>query len=68
MGGKTNKKEVLVSKQVDKTKTIQNILDRANRSNNGILINVEKFNQKKDDEKFLVEAANFVSAEVAYTA
>ncbi|MDD5289671.1 MAG: hypothetical protein PHT40_00545 [Patescibacteria group bacterium] len=54
-----------MAKQINKPQTIQNILDRANRSN-GISINTEKFNQKKDDENFLVEAANFVGAEVVF--
>ena len=55
-------------KILNKKATIQNILDRANRSI-GISIDVAGFNKKakaKDGNSFVKEAAEFVGAEIVY--
>jgi hypothetical protein len=52
-------------KKIDKEKTIQNILDKCNKSV-GYYINLAKFIAKKDDEKILIECAKFVGTEVCY--
>lgn len=57
--------ETVTVKTVNKQKTIQNILDRCN-ARIGFSINMDKFNKKREDVEFLMEAAEFVGAKVVY--
>lgn len=50
---------------INKTKTIQNILNKCNRSI-GYSIDIALFNQKKNDVQFLKEAAEFCEVGVVY--
>lgn len=52
-------------KSINKTATIQNILNKIN-SSIGYSIDIKKFNERKDDEEFLIEAAKFCNVEVVY--
>ena len=58
----------MAEKVIDKPKTIQNIIDWANRSRYHS-IDIKGFNEKvnaADGEKFLKEAAEFCGVEVVY--
>lgn len=50
------------TKTLNKSATIQNILDKANRAGNGTSIDIAGFNEKLKEEgdSFLIEAANFL--------
>lgn len=52
-------------KKLNKTATIQNILNKINGSIS-YSIDIKKFNEKKDDEQFLIEAAEFCEVEAVY--
>ncbi len=51
---------------IDKKKTVQNILDRINRNPAAYNLDMEKFNQRINDEEFLKQAAKFVGVEIVY--
>lgn len=55
------------TRKINIRKTVQNILDKANRSN-GMSIDVNGFNKKVEEEgeSFVIEAAEFVGVEVSY--
>lgn len=55
----------MAKKILNKKATIQNILDKVNGSI-GYSIDINKFNEKKDDEQFLIEAAEFCGVEAVY--
>jgi hypothetical protein len=52
-------------KTINKKGTIQNILDKCN-SSIGTSINVQKFNERSNDDTFLIECANFLNVPVEY--
>jgi len=56
------------TKTLNKSATVQNILDKANLPGNGISIDIEGFNKKvyDNDDAFLIEAAEFLKVEVVY--
>ena len=55
------------NKKLNKKATLKNISNRANQSI-GISINVKGFNEKVKEEgnDFIIEAAEFIGAEVVY--
>ena len=53
------------NKKINRKKTIQNILDKCNRSI-GFSIDIHGFNEKAKDDKFVVEAAEFCEVEVIH--
>jgi hypothetical protein len=55
----------MANKRVNIGKTVQNILDKINKSI-GYSIDIEKFNQRKNDKAFIIEAANFLGVEVVF--
>jgi hypothetical protein len=55
----------MAKRKLNKTATIKNILARIN-SSIGYSIDIEKFNQKKNDEQFLIESAKFCNVEPVY--
>lgn len=52
-------------RKINENATIGNIVKRCN-SNIGYCINMEKFNKEPKTDKFLIECAKFVRAEVVY--
>lgn len=51
-------------KKLNRIATIQNILAQVNKGDYGM--DEEKFNEKLEDEKFLIDSADFVGAEVVF--
>ena len=54
-----------ITPKINKKLTIRNIIERCN-SGIGYGINMDKFEQKKNDVQFLIDAAKFVRADVIY--
>lgn len=50
---------------VDKVKTVQNILNAVNKQKS-IVLNLEKFNKRKNDPEFLKACANHLNCEIVF--
>ena len=52
-------------RKMNRVATAKNIVNKCNSSHN-LCIDIRKFNEKKDDEAFLIECADFVRCDIVW--